>query len=92
MQHSDSESVARQTEVAAQVSQKITCIYLDTERALRPLITVVFIYKICVHIDIWTNTFITNPYLRDRPSKVYASPSECALTGGARCIQDCAVA
>lgn len=59
MRHSHSESVARQTEVAAQVSQKISCIYLDTEQALRPAITVVFIYKICVHTDIWTNTFIT---------------------------------
>lgn len=92
MQHSDSESAARQTEVAAQVSQKISCIYLDTGRALRPVITVVFIYKICVHTDIWTNTFITNPHLRDRPSKVYASPSKYALTGGARCIEDRAVA
>lgn len=92
MRHGDSESVARQTEVAAQVSQKMSCIYLDTEQALRPIITVVFIHKICVHTDIRTNTFTTNPHLRDRPSKVYASLSKCALTGGARCSQDCAVA
>lgn len=88
MQHSDSQSAARQTEVAAQVSQKISCISLGTEQALRPVITVVFIYKICVHIDIWTNTFITNPHLRDRLSKVCSSPRKCALAGGARCIQD----
>lgn len=73
MQHSDSKSVARQTEVAAQVSQKI-CISLDTERALRPVITVVFIYKICVHIDIRTNTFITNPHLRDNYPKSALQP------------------
>lgn len=80
--------IARQTEVAAQVSQKISCISLGTEQALRPVITVVFTYKISVHIDKWTNTFITNPQLRDRLSKVCSSPSKCALAGGARCIQD----
>lgn len=88
MQHSDSKSAARQTEVAAQVSQKISCISLGTEWALRPVITVVFIYKISVHIDIWTNTFIINPQIRDWLSKVWSSPSKCALAGGARCIQD----